>query len=136
METFSNYGFNKSHSTGYGLVVYWTAFLKAHYPAEYMASHLTTVMDSSEEVAKYVGACQAMGLEVSPPSVNRSGAEFGVDAEGAITYGLAAIREHRPEHRGGDRAGTGGGRPLQQPLGLLRAGLVERRACLDAGDSR
>ncbi|MGI5818008.1 MAG: DNA polymerase III subunit alpha [Armatimonadota bacterium] len=92
METFSNYGFNKSHSTGYGLVVYWTAFLKAHYPAEYMASHLTTVMDSSEEVAKYVGACQAMGLEVSPPSVNRSGAEFGVDAESAITYGLAAIR--------------------------------------------
>ncbi|MBD3293357.1 MAG: DNA polymerase III subunit alpha [Armatimonadia bacterium] len=92
METFSNYGFNKSHSTGYGLVVYWTAYLKANYPAEYMASHLTTVMDSSDDVAKYVSACQGMGLEVLPPSVNRSSAEFSVNEEGAITYGLAAIK--------------------------------------------
>jgi DNA polymerase-3 subunit alpha len=92
METFSNYGFNKSHSTGYGLVVYWTAYLKANYPAEYMASHLTTVMDSSDDVAKYVSACQGMGLEVLPPSVNHSDAEFGVNEEGAITYGLAAIK--------------------------------------------
>lgn len=92
METFSNYGFNKSHSTGYALVVYWTAYLKANYPAEYMASHLTTVMDSSEDVAKYVAACQKMGLEVRPPSVNASNAEFSVDDEGAITYGLAAIK--------------------------------------------
>ncbi len=93
METFSNYGFNKSHSTGYALVVYWTAYLKANYPAEYMASHLTTVMDSSEDVAKYVTACQrAMGLEVLPPSVNVSDAEFSVNHEGAITYGLAAIK--------------------------------------------
>ncbi len=92
METFSNYGFNKSHSTGYALVVYWTAYLKANYPAEYMASHLTTVMDSSEEVAKYVGACQGMGLEVLPPSANRSATEFSVDDDGAITYGFAAIK--------------------------------------------
>ncbi|MFP4250717.1 MAG: DNA polymerase III subunit alpha, partial [Armatimonadota bacterium] len=92
METFSNYGFNKSHSTGYGLVVYWTAYLKANYPAEYMASHLTTVMDSSDDVAKYVSACQGMGLEVLPPSVNRSGAEFGVNEDGEITYGFAAIK--------------------------------------------
>ena len=92
METFSNYGFNKSHSTGYGLVVYWTAYLKANYPAEYMASHLTTVMDSSEEVAKYVSACQGMGLEVRPPSVNHSQAEFSVDDEGAVVYGFAAVK--------------------------------------------
>ncbi|MGC9319364.1 MAG: DNA polymerase III subunit alpha [Armatimonadota bacterium] len=92
METFSNYGFNKSHSTGYALVVYWTAYLKANYPAEYMASHLTTVMDSSDDVAKYVAACQKMGLEVRPPSVNASDAQFSVDDEGAITYGLAAIK--------------------------------------------
>ncbi|MGM0493859.1 MAG: DNA polymerase III subunit alpha [Armatimonadota bacterium] len=92
METFSNYGFNKSHSTGYGLVVYWTAYLKANYPEEYMASHLTTVMDSSDDVAKYVSACQGMGLEVLPPSVNRSDAEFGVNEDGEITYGFAAIK--------------------------------------------
>lgn len=92
METFSRYGFNKSHSTGYGLVVYWTAYLKANYPAEYMACHLTTVMDKAEDVAKYVASCQQMGLEVLPPAVNRSRAEFSVSAEGAITYGLAAIK--------------------------------------------
>ncbi len=92
METFSNYGFNKSHSTGYGLVVYWTAYLKANYPEEYMASHLTTVMDSSDKVAKYVSACQGMGLEVLPPSINDSNAEFSVNDANAITYGLAAIK--------------------------------------------
>ncbi len=93
METFSNYGFNKSHSTGYALVVYWTAYLKANYPAEYMAAHLTTVMDSSENVAKYVTACQrAMDLEVLPPSVNASNPEFSVNDERAIIYGLAAIK--------------------------------------------
>lgn len=92
MEAFSDYGFNKSHSTGYGLVVYWTAYLKANYPAEYMACHLTTVMDKAEDVAKYVASCQQSGLQVLPPSVNTSRAEFSVSDEGAITYGLAAIK--------------------------------------------
>jgi|LSQX01.3.fsa_nt_gb DNA polymerase-3 subunit alpha len=92
METFSNYGFNKSHSTGYGLVVYWTAFLKANYPAEYMASHLTSVMDSADDVAKYVSACQGMGMGVKPPSVNASNADFSVNNEGEIVYGLCAIK--------------------------------------------
>ncbi len=92
METFSDYGFNKSHSTGYALVVYWTAYLKANYPAEYMACHLTTVMDHADEVAKYVASCQQSGLEVLPPSVNSSRVEFSVDDDGAIIYGLAAIK--------------------------------------------
>lgn len=92
METFSDYGFNKSHSTGYALVVYWTAYLKANYPAEYMACHLTTVMDKAEEVARYVASCQQMGLQVLPPSVNTSRAEFSVTDDGAIAYGLAAIK--------------------------------------------
>ena len=92
METFSDYGFNKSHSTGYALVVYWTAYLKANYPAEYMACHLTTVMDHADDVAKYVGSCQQSGLEVLPPAVNSSRAEFSVNDDGAITYGLAAIK--------------------------------------------
>ncbi len=92
METFSNYGFNKSHSTGYALVVYWTAYLKANYPEEYMAAHLNTVMDSSEDVAKYVGACQKMGLEVLPPDINASAADFSVNDDNQIVYGLAAIK--------------------------------------------
>ncbi len=92
METFADYGFNKSHSAGYGLIVYWTAYLKANYPAEYMAAHLTTVMDSSEEVAKYVTACRRLELEVAPPSVNVCGADFGVDEEGRVTWGLGAIK--------------------------------------------
>ncbi len=92
METFSDYGFNKSHSAGYGLIVYWTAYLKANYPAEYMAAHLTTVMDSSEDVAKYVTACLRTGLEVAPPSVNLCAADFKVDDEGRITWGLGGIK--------------------------------------------
>ncbi|MGD9497469.1 MAG: DNA polymerase III subunit alpha [Armatimonadota bacterium] len=92
METFSDYGFNKSHSTGYALVVYWTAYLKANFPAEYMSCHLTTVMDHSDQVAKYVASCQQAGLQVLPPSVNASNAEFSVNEAGAITYGLAAIK--------------------------------------------
>ncbi len=85
-------GFNKSHSTGYALVVYWTAYLKANYPAEYMACHLTTVMDHADDVARYVASCQQSGLEVLPPAVNSSRAEFSVNDDGAITYGLAAIK--------------------------------------------
>ncbi|MCD6361723.1 MAG: DNA polymerase III subunit alpha, partial [Armatimonadetes bacterium] len=92
METFSDYGFNKSHSTGYALVVYWTAYLKANYPAEFMAAHLSTVMGHAEDVAQYVAACKRMGLTVVPPSVNACDADFSVDDEGRVTYGLAGIK--------------------------------------------
>ena len=66
METFSNYGFNKSHSAGYGWVAYWTAYLKANYPAEFMAAHLSTVMDKSEDVAKAITEVRRLGLKVRP----------------------------------------------------------------------
>ncbi len=91
METFSNYGFNKSHSAGYGLVAYWTAYLKANYAAEFMAAHLSTVMDKSEDVAKAVTEVRRLGLKVRPPSVNQSEAGFSV-AEGDVVFGLAAIK--------------------------------------------
>jgi DNA polymerase-3 subunit alpha len=91
METFSDYGFNKSHSAAYALVAYWTAYLKANYPAEFMAAHLSTVMESCEDVAKYVMECRRMGLQVRPPSVNVSQTAFSV-ADNAIVFGLAAIR--------------------------------------------
>lgn len=91
METFSDYGFNKSHSAAYALVAYWTAYLKANYPAEFMAAHLSTVMDSVDDVAKYVMECRRMGLTVRPPSVNFSQSAFSV-TDGAVVFGLAAIR--------------------------------------------
>ncbi|MBM3497789.1 MAG: DNA polymerase III subunit alpha, partial [Armatimonadetes bacterium] len=91
METFSRYGFNKSHSTGYALVAYWTAYLKAHYRAEFLAAQLSTIMDDSSEVAKYVTDCRRSGLEVLPPDVNRSGAQFLV-RDGAVLWGLTAIK--------------------------------------------
>jgi len=91
METFSDYGFNKSHSTAYALVAYWTAYLKANYPAEFLAAQLSTVMDSTEEIAKYVMECRRMGVAVRPPSVNLSEPEFAVQ-DGAVVFGLAAIK--------------------------------------------
>ncbi|HEY3396149.1 MAG TPA: DNA polymerase III subunit alpha [Armatimonadota bacterium] len=91
METFSNYGFNKSHSAGYGLVAYWTAYLKANYPAEFMAAHLSTVMDKSDEVSKAVAEVRRLSLKVRPPSVNRSEATFSV-SNGEVVFALAAIK--------------------------------------------
>ncbi len=91
METFSSYGFNKSHSTPYALIAYWTAYLKANYPGEYMAAHLSTVMDDSEQVGKYMVECRRMGLKVRPPSVNRSLAQFAAH-DGEVIFGLAAMK--------------------------------------------
>jgi len=91
MEKFSRYGFNKSHSTGYALIAYWTAYLKAHYRAEFLAAQLSTIMDDSSEVAKYVTDCRRSGIEVLPPDVNRSAVEFKV-VDGAVLWGLTAIK--------------------------------------------
>lgn len=91
METFSNYGFNKSHSAGYGLVAYWTAYLKANYPAELLAAQLTTVIDNTDEISKYVMECRRMGIDLQAPSVNRSDATFTVHNR-AVVFGLAAIK--------------------------------------------
>ncbi|MFP3904121.1 MAG: DNA polymerase III subunit alpha, partial [Armatimonadota bacterium] len=91
METFSRYGFNKSHSAAYGLVAYWTAYLKANYPAEFLAAQLSTVMDDTDDIAKYINECRRMKLSVEPPSVNRSDVSFSVK-DGAVVFGLAAIK--------------------------------------------
>ncbi len=88
---FSDYAFNKAHSAAYGLVSYWTAYLKANYPAEYMAALLTSVRDDKDKTAIYLGECRRMGIAVLPPDVNESISNFaavGVD----IRFGLAAIR--------------------------------------------
>src|SRR6185503_17152523 len=88
---FSDYAFNRAHTAGYGLVAYWTAYLKANYPAEYMAALLTSVKDDKDKSAVYLNECRKMGIKVLPPDVNSSDANFttvGTD----IRFGLSAIR--------------------------------------------
>ncbi|MSV47243.1 MAG: DNA polymerase III subunit alpha, partial [Actinobacteria bacterium] len=88
---FSDYAFNRAHSAGYGVVSYWTAYLKANYPTEYMAALLTSVRDDKDKSALYLSECRRMGIQVLPPDVNESDSEYtprGTD----IRFGLAAIR--------------------------------------------
>ena len=88
---FSDYAFNKAHTAAYGLVSYWTAYLKANYPAEFMAALLTSVADDKDKMAVYLGECRRMGIQVLPPDVNESAANFtpvGAD----IRFGLTAVR--------------------------------------------
>ncbi|TDC36428.1 DNA polymerase III subunit alpha [Micromonospora sp. 15K316] len=88
---FAGYAFNKAHSAAYGLVSYWTAYLKAHYPAEYMAALLTSVGDDKDKMALYLSECRRMRIQVLPPDVNTSAGPFtpvGKD----IRFGLAAVR--------------------------------------------
>ncbi|CAB4835476.1 unannotated protein [freshwater metagenome] len=88
---FSDYAFNKAHTAGYGMVSYWTAYLKANYPAEYMAALLTSVKDDKDRSAIYLNECRRMGIKVLPPDVNDSDFDFtprGTD----IRFGLSAIR--------------------------------------------
>ncbi|WP_327026802.1 DNA polymerase III subunit alpha [Micromonospora sp. NBC_01739] len=88
---FAGYAFNKAHSAAYGLVSYWTAYLKAHYPAEYMAALLTSVGDDKDKMALYLSECRRMGIQVLPPDVNTSAGPFTpVGTE--IRFGLGAIR--------------------------------------------
>ena len=82
IEPFADYAFNKSHSYGYGLVAYQTAWLKAHYPVEYMSALLTSVKDNKDKTAVYLAECRSMGIDVLVPDVNRSVAEFAPDRIG------------------------------------------------------
>jgi DNA polymerase-3 subunit alpha len=88
---FSDYAFNKAHSAAYGLVSYWTAYLKANYPAEYMAAVLTSVKDDKDKMAIYLNECRRMGIKVLPPDVNESESTF-TPVGSDIRFGLSAIR--------------------------------------------
>ena len=88
---FANYGFNKSHSAAYALVAWQTAYLKAHYPAEFMAAMLTSVVDFNDKVTTYIELAKKMGIQILPPDINASSATFSVDSQ-AIRFGLAAVR--------------------------------------------
>jgi DNA polymerase-3 subunit alpha len=95
MEKFAGYGFNKSHSAAYALLAYQTAYLKTHYPMEFMAALLTSETSKPENVVKYIAECKEMGIRVEPPDVQTSGAQFTplVSPGGdAIRFGLAAVK--------------------------------------------
>ncbi|HEY3346487.1 MAG TPA: DNA polymerase III subunit alpha, partial [Nitrospirota bacterium] len=91
MEKFAEYGFNKSHSAAYAMITYQTGFLKANYPVEYMAALLTSEMEDTDKIVKYITACRNMQIEVRPPDANLSSAVFTV-ADGKILFGLAAVK--------------------------------------------
>ncbi len=96
IERFADYAFGKSHSFGYGLITYQTAYLKAHYPVEYFAALLTSVKQSLEKAAVYLAECRAMGIRVLTPDVNRSSSDFVAakldDGTEVIPFGLSAVR--------------------------------------------
>lgn len=92
VEKFAGYGFNKSHSAAYALVSYQTLWLKTHYPAEFMAAVMTADMDNTEKVVGLVDECKNMGLTVLPPDINSGLYRFNVDDNGAIVYGIGAIK--------------------------------------------
>ena len=101
IETFGRYGFNKSHSAAYSLLAYKTAWLKRYYPAEFMAALLSSVLDKTDDVVKYIGDCRELGrhhpdlddcLEVLPPDVNESGWKFTAVDASTIRFGLGAVR--------------------------------------------
>ena len=88
---FASYAFNKAHAVSYAIVVYRTAYMKRHYPREYMAALLTSVLDNSTKVAEYIAACREMGIQLLPPDVNESDANFTVAGEN-IRFGLVVIK--------------------------------------------
>jgi DNA polymerase-3 subunit alpha len=92
MEKFAGYGFNKAHSTAYALIAYQTAWLKTHYPADFMAAVLSADMDNTDKVVIFIEECRALDLRVEPPNINRCAFAFTVDGEDAIRYGLGAIK--------------------------------------------
>jgi DNA polymerase III subunit alpha len=92
MEKFAGYGFNKSHAAAYALLSYQTAWLKAHYPAEFMAAVLSSDMDHTDKVVTIIDECRAMDLKIMPPDINHSGYRFATAGTSAIRYGLGAIK--------------------------------------------
>ncbi|EQD58813.1 DNA polymerase III subunit alpha, partial [mine drainage metagenome] len=95
IEPFADYAFNKSHSYGYGLIAYQNAWLKVHYPVEYMCALLSSVRDDKDKSAVYLSECKSMGIEVLVPDVNRSQVDFTPrhqDGGDCVLFGLAAIR--------------------------------------------
>ena len=92
VEMFAEYGFNKSHSAAYALVAWWTLYLKVHYPAEFLAAMMTADRLKTEKLVSYISECYRLNIKVNPPDVNIGRFDFTVDDDGAIIYGLGAIK--------------------------------------------
>jgi DNA polymerase-3 subunit alpha len=90
--TFGRYGFNKSHSVAYSVLSYQTAWLKAHYPAEFMAALLSSEIGTTDKVVQYINEARSLGLEILPPDVNESGFKFTVVSDTRVRFGLGAVR--------------------------------------------
>ena len=146
MESAADYSFNRSHAACYALIAYRTAYLKANYPAEYMAALISSVMSTKDKVPFFVSRCEDMGIDVLPPDVNQSGHDFVV-VEGDIRFGLDAVKNVGYAAVEKIVEARDVGRRLHLDLGLLRArGLPHReqegdrepdqvrRARLDRGD--
>jgi DNA polymerase-3 subunit alpha len=88
---FADYGFNKSHAVAYGIISYWSAWLKTHYPVEFMAAALTCDSGNKDQIIVYLQECKAMGIQVLPPDVNESGTDFS-PIDGAIRFGFSAVK--------------------------------------------
>ena len=135
MEKFAGYGFNKSHSAAYALLAYQCAWLKVHYPAEFMAATLTSEMSDSARIVTLIEEARRMGLEILPPDVNRSSWKFTLE-DGRIRFGLGAVRnvgqavvESLVEARAGAREGVAAGpfRDLHDFAGRLGNRALNRR---------
>jgi DNA polymerase-3 subunit alpha len=92
IDFFAGYGFNRSHSAAYALITYRTAYLKANYPVEFMTALLTSEKDNTDKVVEYVKECGALGISILPPDVNHSFAQFTVEKNNAIRYGMLAVK--------------------------------------------
>ena len=93
IEQFAGYGFNRSHSVGYALIAYQTAWLKAHYPAEFMSSVLSCDLGNTDNIQLFVDDCRNIGLEVKCPDINKSSYRFEDLNSNTILYGLGAIKK-------------------------------------------
>lgn len=91
MIDFAKYAFNKSHAAAYAVVAYQTAYLKCHYPEEFMAALITSVLDRTDKVSEYIAHCRRLGIQILPPDINEGYSEFSV-SDGAIRYGLSALK--------------------------------------------
>ncbi len=91
-EKFAGYGFVKAHATAYAFITFWTAYFKAHYPTDFMAALLSSVLGNTDKLVSYIGDCRDMGIEVLPPDVNESDVDFTPVGEGRIRFGLGAIK--------------------------------------------
>jgi len=129
MAHFAGYGFNKSHSAGYAILAYQTAYLKAHYPREFMAATLTSEMNNTDRLAVFLEECRRMKIKVLPPDINESGPSFTVVEDG-IRFGLAAIKnvgQKAAEAITGARKKEGAFSSLGDFLDRMENGVVNKR---------